>query len=148
MVLLRMNLFVFLEILGSLERFLAYLQAVRRGAMSKQGGSIPRTSEASVGYALPNKCQTKLPRSFEHTSEMAGNMVPFSARCPAVFPLACETEVIGALSTNVLVAKVVVELLWVTKRLGTFLPETPVSRCRLRICWRRGSGGHGGWRKG
>ena len=51
-------------------------------------------------------------------------MITFCARGAAVFPLAGETEVVGALPANVVVAEVVVQRLWVSESERTVLPET------------------------
>ena len=47
------------------------------------------------------------------TSEMTGDVVALRTGCAAVFPLASQAEVSGALAANVVVAEVVVEGLWV-----------------------------------
>jgi hypothetical protein len=55
-------------------------------------------------------------------SEMASDVVPFGAGSSAILPLASETEVVCALATDVLVAEMVVEGLWVGECLGAVLP--------------------------
>lgn len=99
-VLLRMDLFVLLEVLGTLERLLANLADVRlqwrmhwRAVSSSSGGYTKKLS----------------------TSEMGGNMVPLSAGRAAVLPVAGEAEVARGLAANVVVAEVVVESLGVVK---------------------------------
>lgn len=59
-------------------------------------------------------------------SEMAGDMVPLSAAGATVLPFACETQVVGALAADMVVAEMVVEDLWVGEREGAVLPETLV----------------------
>lgn len=77
-------------------------------------------------------------------SEMTGDMVTLCTGCTAVLPLAGETEIVGALSADVVVAEMVVEGLGVDKGLSTILPETFVGRGRG---WGGTSGGGGGRRR-
>ena len=80
---------------------------------------------------------------------MTGNVVALCAGRSAVLPLAGETEVVCAFPANVVIAKMVVEDLWVDISLGAALPETPVglvggvSRRRGRVCSGRSGGGRG-----
>jgi hypothetical protein len=78
------------------------------------------------------------------TSEMAGDVVSLCASCAAVLPLAGEAEIVGALATDVVVAEMVVEGLWVIEGQLTVQPETAVGG--LRGIWRRR--GTGGGRRG
>ena len=94
------------------------------------------------------------------TSEMTGDVIALCACCAAVFPFAGETEVVGALATDVVVAQMVVEDLWVCKGARAALPETSVGRLgagcrdggggeRWCCCGRGGIGGDGvGGRRG
>lgn len=44
-----------------------------------------------------------------HTSEVAGDMVALRTGGATIFPLACETEIVGRLPADVVVAKMIVE---------------------------------------
>jgi hypothetical protein len=59
---------------------------------------------------------------------MAGDMIALCAGSGAVFPFASEAEVVGALPTNVVVAKMVVKSFGFGERFGAFEPLTPVER--------------------
>jgi hypothetical protein len=71
-------------------------------------------------------------------SEMASDVVSLSTAGATVLPFAGETEIVGALASNMVVAKVVVEGLGVAKRLRAVLPETPVGGLWSRLL--RGGG--------
>jgi len=58
------------------------------------------------------------------TSEVTGDMITFCTGGAAVPPLAGETEVVGALPANVVVAEMVVERLWVGESERTVHPQT------------------------
>lgn len=55
-------------------------------------------------------------------------MISLRASCAAILPLASETEVVGALSADVVVAEVVVEHFGVGERLAAVSPETDQGR--------------------
>jgi hypothetical protein len=59
---------------------------------------------------------------------MAGDMIALCAGSDAVFPLASETEVIGALPANVVVAEMIVKSLGFWERFDAFEPLTLVER--------------------
>ena len=71
-----------------------------RGVYWERGVSDERGVEGRGGGGL-------------RTSEVTGDVITFCAGGAAVFPLAGETEVVGALPTDVVVAEVVIERLWV-----------------------------------
>jgi hypothetical protein len=64
-------------------------------------------------------------------------MVPFGAGCAAVLPGACQTEVVGALAADMVVAEMVIESLWILEGAGARLPLTDD---RVGLCCRRGWG--------
>lgn len=64
---------------------------------------------------------------------MTCDMIPLSTGSTAVFPLAGQTEVVGALTTDMIVAEMVVEGLWKRKRERTWGPKTFVVRGRFVV---------------
>ena len=72
-------------------------------------------------------------RCWGYTSQMTGNMISLSAAGPAVLPLAGQTEVVGALSADVVITKMVVQILWNGKGLGAVAPEALMSWGRLEL---------------
>lgn len=62
---------------------------------------------------------------------MAGNVVSLCTAGSAVLPLAGETEIVGTLATNVIVAEMVVECFWITKGVRAVLPKTFMDRWQL-----------------
>ena len=67
-------------------------------------------------------------------------MVSFSTSSATVLPLAGETEIVGALSANVVVAEMVIEGLWVCKGERAVKPLTAVEGLGRVLGW----GGDGG----
>jgi hypothetical protein len=63
-------------------------------------------------------------RSGRRTPEVTGDMVSFGAGCSAIFPFTGQAQVVGALPTDVVVAEMVVQGLWVWEGLGAVEPET------------------------
>ena len=55
-------------------------------------------------------------------------MISLCASCSAILPLTSETEIIGALSADVVVAEMVVEDFGVEVRLGAVGPKTDQGR--------------------
>lgn len=78
------------------------------------------------------------------TSEMASYMITLGAGSATVFPLAGKTEIIGTFAADMVVAKMVIELFWVDKRLGALLPLATVRRCVVVGRWGRRGRGWGG----
>jgi hypothetical protein len=66
-----------------------------------------------------------------HTSEMTSDMVALGTGRATVLPLASETEVVCALSADVVVAEMVVEHLCVFEALGTLFPLADKNGCCL-----------------
>jgi len=62
----------------------------------------------------------RLERSVD--SQMASDMIAFSAGRATILPLASQTQVAGTLPTNVVVAQMVVERFWVGQDLVAFYP--------------------------
>jgi hypothetical protein len=62
---------------------------------------------------------------------MASDMITLGTSSGTVFPLACEAEVISALSTNVIVAEMIVKSLGVREGLCAFEPLALVGRGRV-----------------
>jgi hypothetical protein len=56
------------------------------------------------------------------TSKMTSDMVSLCTNSPTGLPLACQTKVVSAFTTDVIVAKVVVECFGIGKGLGAFDP--------------------------
>jgi hypothetical protein len=94
------------------------------------------------------------------TPEVGCDVVAFCTCGTTVLPLACQTKVVGTLTTDMIVAEMVVESLWVCEGKSAILPETLVGlswlvgltggRVRgLFLVRRRGreSLGHCGWLK-
>ena len=63
---------------------------------------------------------------------MTSDMVALCTGCSAVFPLAGKTEIVCALSSDVIVAEMVIECFWIEKGLSAVLPKTP-----MRLGWRQ-----------
>jgi hypothetical protein len=59
---------------------------------------------------------------------VAGDVISLRASCAAVLPLTSETEVVGALSADVVVAEVVVEYFGVGIRLAAVHPKAEQGR--------------------
>jgi CubicO group peptidase (beta-lactamase class C family) len=51
----------------------------------------------------------RIMRGWKHTSEMAGYVITLSTGGSTVFPLASQAKVVGALSADMIVAKMIVE---------------------------------------
>jgi hypothetical protein len=64
---------------------------------------------------------------------MAGNVISFRTAGSAVLPFAGETEIVGTLATNVVIAEMIVEGLWVAKGLSTVFPKTFMDGLRLLV---------------
>lgn len=101
-------------------------------------------------------------RRSARTPEMACNVIALGAGRAAVSPLAGQTEVVGALATDVVVAEVIIEGLWVRGDPRAALPLTSVAvrsggwGGRVSGVWmgrvivgrvRESNGGHGDGRK-
>jgi hypothetical protein len=114
MVLLGVDLFVFLQILRTFKRLLAYLANMR----------FERRVDCWVGGRLAKGCQTWILGGGSITSEMTGDMISLRTSCTTVLPLTSETEVVGALSADVCVAEVVVEEFGFREGLAAVDPET------------------------
>ena len=71
------------------------------------------------------------------TSEVTCDVISLGASCTAIFPLASETKIVGALSADMVVAEVVVEDLGVGVGLATIDPKTDQRGfVRGRRAWR------------
>ena len=62
------------------------------------------------------------------TSEVTGDMISFRTSRAAILPFASETKVVSALSTDVVVAEMIVEEFGVGEGLGTVDPKTDQGR--------------------
>ena len=81
-------------------------------------------------------------------AQMACDVVALCACRLAVLPLACETEIVGALAADVLVAEMVVKGLRVRKGGRAFKPLTAMRRCAVgRWRWTVVVDGTGGRRR-
>lgn len=80
------------------------------------GCELPKTGETS--------CHIGRQRSESHTSEMTGDVISFGAGSSTILPLASKAEVICALPSDVIVAKMVVQCLRVGERLDAINPKT------------------------
>lgn len=108
--LLGMDLFVLLEVLGALERFLAYLAGVRL-ERCVDWGARELVIKEQRGHRIKSG-----------TSEMGGDVIPLGAGSATVLPMAGEAEVVRGSAANVVVAEVVVETLRVVKRPSALSP--------------------------
>ena len=86
-------------------------------------------------YGLPSEhrlaavYQRRIPAGGENvTSEVAGDVISLRASCAAILPLTSETKVIGALSADMVVAKMVIEDFGVEVRLSAVGPKTDQGR--------------------
>lgn len=105
-----MDLFMLFEILRTLEGLLANLANV--------------WLQGCVNYEAASAAADEFKRQARFTSKMTGNVVALCTSSIAVDPFASQTEVIGRLSTNVVVAEMVIESLGVSVGESTVLPET------------------------
>ena len=55
---------------------------------------------------------------------MTSDVVALCTGCSAVFPLAGKTEIVCALSSDVIIAEMIIECFWVDEGLSTVLPKT------------------------
>lgn len=67
------------------------------------------------------------------TSEMTSDMVSLCAGCSTVLPLASKTEIVCTLSSDMVVAQVIIKCLRVGRRVCAIKPETFVDRRLLCI---------------
>lgn len=118
-----------LQILGTLERFFAYLNEMCEIELNREVWY----KETSQTWGLSGVWTVWVVSGGrgeegrgERTSKMACDMVSLSTGGTAVLPLAGETEVVCAFPTDVCIAEMVVERFWIWERLGTLKPETGV----------------------
>jgi hypothetical protein len=112
MMLLSMDLFVFLQILRTFEGLATDLAIMRlEWRMNCQANrNQPRLVRGDVREDV--------------TSEVAGDVISLRASRTTILPSTSETEVIGALSANVVIAEVVVEDFGVCVGLSAVDPKT------------------------
>jgi len=72
-------------------------------------------------------------------SQMTCDVISFCTSCTTVLPFASETKIVCALSTDMVVAEMVVEYFWVRKGMCTVYPEAFVKRRRRRAVGQRSS---------
>jgi hypothetical protein len=97
MMLFGVDLFMFLQILRTLERLLAYL--------ANMWFEWRMDCQAREGY---QRCIRRRTHKVV-TSEMTGDVISFCASRTTIFPSASEAKVVGTLATDVVVAEVVIE---------------------------------------
>ena len=110
------DLLVFLQILRTFERLLAYLTNVR----------FERRVDCSSEHKLAKERQKLIPgkKETDVTSEVAGDVISLRASRTAIPPLAGKTKIIGALSTDVVITEMVVEDFGIEVRFTAVGPET------------------------
>ena len=99
---LGMNLLVLLEILWAFEGLAADFADVGL--------------EGCVHY-VQGQGADKRANGRRRTSEMARNVIALGAGGVAVLPLAGQTEIVGGLAADMVIAQVIVEVLWVCEGL-------------------------------
>lgn len=86
------------------------------------GGWRNSTDVSSLGLLV--WCTAVIVQLAGLTAQMTGYVITFRTAYVATFPFAGKTKIVGALASDVIIAQVTVELLWVFVHLLALFPTT------------------------